>query len=327
MLQEKPVLLEALQTFYYKKNHWYGCQGLQSVIDLSFLTLLVEKYDFLKLMNYIDSKIKFKALERIFALICTFEKDDLTARPSIFGSAPEAPLFSQIQESNEKEPVAMIFVCHDNESMSRIIHHNYYIIWVGNREISDLYMKYPKLIIARNLENNIEYEPRLLTFTAWYAIVKNDLFMDYSYLCILEYDVLIVDSFEKCVKDEIIKQSNIINLSFLIDLNLLMAVDQKLIEDFLVLKDIDPQILSQIKHWGCSTNQCIHRDVLKDFVEWYSDSYSLIKKRDSKEFSFYHERLFMIYLKSRNIEVLYYLQILSHLQIRSHTFYPEIFVS
>ena len=70
----------------------------------------------------------------------------------------------------------IIFVCHNNESISQVIHYNKQIILVGNTEINDEYKNNPNITIARNLEHNIEYEPKLLTFTAWYAISKNKLF-------------------------------------------------------------------------------------------------------------------------------------------------------
>jgi len=56
--------------------------------------------------------------------------------------------------------VAIIFICHDNDSISKVIHHNHFIILVGDKEISDEYSKYPKLTIARNLKDNIEEEKK-----------------------------------------------------------------------------------------------------------------------------------------------------------------------
>ena len=46
------------------------------------------------------------------------------------------------------------------------------------------------------MQLNIENEKALLTFTAWYAIIKNNLFSNYKYLCILEYDVVLDNNFK-----------------------------------------------------------------------------------------------------------------------------------
>jgi hypothetical protein len=109
--------------------------------------------------------------------------------------------------------IAIIFICHDNASIQSVVHYDHYIIVVGNNEIDEKYLNVPKIIIARNLKNNIEYEPKLLTFTAWYAITKNNLFLDCKYLCIFEYDVVIKDNFYSKIAQHF-DVDTISNLSF-----------------------------------------------------------------------------------------------------------------
>jgi len=53
---------------------------------------------------------------------------------------------------------AIVFVCHDNNSIESVLNYNYYILFVGNREIDENYKNNPKIIIARDLSNNIEHE-------------------------------------------------------------------------------------------------------------------------------------------------------------------------
>ena len=163
---------------------------------------------------------------------------------------------------------AIIFVCHDNDSISKVIHYNHHIILVGYKEISKEYLQYPKLIIARDLKNNIENEQKLLSFTAWYAIIKNNLFSEYDYLCILEYDVLLHELFENYINDTL-NSSNISNISFIIRYEHIYTYDTNInvMNKFLELKNIDPNIVSQMNGWGNTTNQCIRRDILSDFVD------------------------------------------------------------
>jgi hypothetical protein len=141
-------------------------------------------------------------------------------------------------------------VCHDSDSIKQVIHHNCPIIFVGDKECD---IDYPKLIIARNLENNIEYEKKLLTFTAWYAIIKNNLFLDYTYLCILEYDVNLKSNFEEEMNKLLTDK---INVSFIKSgiSGFHHDIKYNLIHDFLRKSEIDLNAIN-LNDWGSSTNQ------------------------------------------------------------------------
>ena len=54
-----------------------------------------------------------------------------------------------------------------------------------------------------------------------------------------------------------------------------------------------------------------------DYWDWYYPSYSIIKENHSAKLSYYHERLFMVYLKIKNInyKLIYGLQ---HYHLSSH---------
>ena len=80
--------------------------------------------------------------------------------------------------------VKIVLVCHNIDIVTAILaddmKQNFHIIFVGNNPISDELYTNNRITIARNLPNNIESEKELLTFTAWYAIVKNNLFIEYD---------------------------------------------------------------------------------------------------------------------------------------------------
>ena len=211
----------------------------------------------------------------------------------------------------------VVFVCHDNESIANVIHHNKNIIFVGNKQISDEYINNPKIIIARNLENNIEYENKLLTFTAWYAICKNNLFTEYAFLCILEYDVELDKNFENNLQTRCLLNNNEV-ISFLHDSNnryLYVHVEKNVLDNFLMSKNQRIDILD--KGWGTSTNQCIPRNILCNFVDWYYPDCLNIKLNDYNFFSFYHERIFMFYLRNNGINFTI-VDGLKHYQKNSH---------
>jgi len=215
----------------------------------------------------------------------------------------------------------IVFICHDNYSISRVIGKNQYIMFVGDKEIDEKYSSYSKLIIARNLENNIEYEKKLLTFTAWYAISKNNLFSEYEYICILEYDAIITDDFENILQNEC-KTNEYSVYSFLnhyVD-GMYTDIDCNVLRNYLTQQNIDPYFENYISYWGSSSNQCIRRTILCEFVDFYYNSYSFFKNEHHSNLSWYHERVFMIYLKHKSIEYKTIPNVLSHCQANSHNY-------
>ena len=75
--------------------------------------------------------------------------------------------------------IVIVYICHNIDTYKTIRERNIrptpYIIFVGNGEITEEIEKDPHVFIARNQPINIENEPKLLTFTAWYLIVMNNL--------------------------------------------------------------------------------------------------------------------------------------------------------
>jgi hypothetical protein len=67
------------------KTKWFGCFGLQSVIEYDFLNKLSEKYNLFNLLEIINNREKRMNAERIFALLCTAEEEELHINPSIYG--------------------------------------------------------------------------------------------------------------------------------------------------------------------------------------------------------------------------------------------------
>jgi hypothetical protein len=70
---------------YNKRDSWNGCFGVQSIMSYDFLEKLENKYGLFNLLNYITNRSFRMAMERIFAVLCTFEKPDLTTDSSLFG--------------------------------------------------------------------------------------------------------------------------------------------------------------------------------------------------------------------------------------------------
>jgi len=153
----------------------------------------------------------------------------------------------------------------------------------------------------------------LLRVRAWYAIIKNNLFEDSEYICILEYDVNLNHNFfdetrNACSDNDVIAflgGSNHWNSD--IDMNVMNSfISEK--------KHIS---YNSNNHWYYTTNMCMRRTVLADFVGWYYPDYQFIKERHPVKLSWYHERLFSVFISDRKFKVK---QIggLHHFQNNSH---------
>jgi hypothetical protein len=217
---------------------------------------------------------------------------------------------------------ALVFICHNLYSFNKIKKYlkfkNCFVIIVGNKIDSSFFDKNEKIFIAKNFNDNIENEKKLLTFTAWYLIAKNNLFLNFSHICLLEYDVILRDDYMLQQLDTFTKEYDIIsfnggNSDFHTDI----VIDIK--NEFLNLKNLNvDQFNSDNLFWYHSTNHCIKRTILVDFVDWYYPDCFNIKLKDYHKFSYYHERLFSVYILNYNYKIYLFRNSLTHMQNNSH---------
>jgi hypothetical protein len=71
---------------YYDKNNWYGCFGVASLIDLSFLDKVFDTFDFENVIKNVKCRPHREAMERIFALLCILLDKTIVQTPSMFGN-------------------------------------------------------------------------------------------------------------------------------------------------------------------------------------------------------------------------------------------------
>ena len=208
----------------------------------------------------------------------------------------------------------IIFICHNNDTVSKIRekYPSATIIFVGNSEFN---RDDPNIYLAREFPNNIEHIPKLLTFTAWYLIVKNNLFTEYEYLCLLEYDVILSDNFEENLKQKCQTENPDIVSFMTIYRYFFWDINQKLFSRFLEKKNCTYNI---DQPWYSTTNHCMRRSILSDFVDWYYPDCLDFLYLDRKMVSWYHERWFSMY--SNILSKTVCLQDgLTHIQHGSHT--------
>ena len=74
---------------YNTKDQWYGCFGVMSVITYNMIHDINLKYNFFKLLDSIRSRKQRMMLERIFAVILSYEASLTKETSSYFGNIQE----------------------------------------------------------------------------------------------------------------------------------------------------------------------------------------------------------------------------------------------
>jgi hypothetical protein len=110
---------DILKKYYNNRELIHGCFGVQSVISYKFLHMLEEKYSLFNLLDIIYSRNERMNLERIFALMCIHENNELSNKPSIFGVIHQYTTFGYSYEDYIKDK-------NDNNLSKEIIK-----VWTG----------------------------------------------------------------------------------------------------------------------------------------------------------------------------------------------------
>jgi hypothetical protein len=211
----------------------------------------------------------------------------------------------------------VVFVCHNQATIDRVKHHlmhdHVYVLLVGMHADPPTH---PRIVTACQLPHHIEAEHQLLTFTAWYAIVKNKLWDEYESYCILEYDCIVRDM-PKFHHDLNARTEKVV--CFFTDRNnFFVDVNPTCFNAFLKSKHITT-VFQRDHLWGSSTNQCINKELLNEFVDWYFPYCLYFKVWDYYNYSFYHERLFAVFLLQRGIPLTIFTdEKMVHEEVRSH---------
>jgi hypothetical protein len=220
-------------------------------------------------------------------------------------------------------------VCHNQEFIIEFLDTqkfnmlpNYRFIFVGNGEIN-LIKKISNIIVCNKLPKNIEEYSNLCSFTAWYAITKNNLYTS-NYLCLLEYDIACSPELHKhnmfAISQDIrtalygYSKAPVNHRVFYRSTPILeLALNETYNIDLLsFINNYGPQIT----YWLTTTNMMMHKNVLCSFVDWY---FPMIEKFKHEPLSAYvHERAIHIFSLLNNIQLNYIKNSIRHHQKCSH---------
>lgn len=221
--------------------------------------------------------------------------------------------------------VAIVFICHDNTTINECLEktNNCYVLFVGDNDIDAELRMNSRVTVVRDLQNNIESEKKLLTFTAWYAIIKNNLFLEYQYICLFEYDVIIEPTFETTLRSMTQNATNDVIYFMWVDFCFMPDISEDVFDEFLRSKNVEEPNKYKVTSWFCTTNHCILRNILDDFVDWYyPNCLTIIKAKDHKRLSWYHERMFHVYTNLNNLVAVHKGGV-QHLFKNSHGIFQE----
>jgi hypothetical protein len=183
-----------------------------------------------------------------------------------------------------------------------------------------------KHIDCKALKNNLEDYPFLCSYTAWFAIAKNNLFNN-PFVSMIEYDTKISSKFHSVNLEIISNQKQ--------DNNFVIAYSKTLTDHYVFYKstpwleltlkkiyNIDLRAFvesNKQKHpfWPTTTNITAPQSILLKFVEWFDPISKYIRSEPLG--SYVHERAFFVFCVINNIDIVYpKYNVLQHQQLCSH---------
>lgn len=198
-------------------------------------------------------------------------------------------------------------------------------VFLGNNDC-DLVKDLPNVIIARNIEHNIEEYPKLTSYTGWYALYKNNL-INSEYVNFFEYDVNYIDGFSEINKEMLNLNCDFIGyfpmrLTDPVYLNMSQYTDSLI--DSIKIKtgvNIHELINKKINEnpnaiWSSSSNSTWKVTALNEYINWFSTFIDDIK---TNQFSGHmHERSISFYYYLFNKKVKVVNGLMTHFQLNSH---------
>lgn len=224
--------------------------------------------------------------------------------------------------------ISTFIVCHDQDIIlkdsPKFNHINYKWIFVGKKDCSKI-KHLSNVIVARDLKHNIEQYKNLCSYTAWYAIVKNQLCSTKN-IAVLEYDCDISKNFESECLSIMSKMKNKGVIGFLNSL-LVHPIYLKATPYFPanVEKMYGIKVEEIINHyastnfdnnWNSGSNAVMSLEYLNGFVDW---SYPILTMNvEDPLIAHVHERLIKLYSILFKVDTVVDPTLLRHYQHISH---------
>ena len=217
----------------------------------------------------------------------------------------------------------LILEFEETNKFKNLYKHTY--VFLGNREVDKL-SELNNVIIARNLEHNLEEYPLFTSFTGWYALWKNKL-ISTKYVNLFEYDVILdpyIDQHHCKFYEQNIEMIGyvpfpIAHYQFIANKEwveyILPAIKEVYRHDlnqyFLKLVQNNPKAI-----WSSTSNTTFRVDIFEEYMNWFEPLIPHLK--DTKTCGHAHERSITFFSHMRKKKQLITQGILQHLQLDSH---------
>lgn len=162
---------------------------------------------------------------------------------------------------------------------------DYQYLFLGVKPVDKLDSLRNKVIVARELQDNIEHDKCLFDYTGWYALVKNNL-INNEHLIVVHYDCLLYKNFEKEIKKAFKKNPNyFINFQphlltcdyFIPDKYAKTAIQaMKDVFGIDIRAKIDEAIKNGDKYWPGGGSFACSKKWLEDYVNWIEKIHSIL---------------------------------------------------
>ena len=179
------------------------------------------------------------------------------------------------------------------------------------------------VIIARDLPDNIEDSPRLLSFTGWYAVAKNDLATS-KHVVMVEYDITAFDGFTARTSAALAETHCIAGyIPFQLSHPMYLHATQWFPASLSTIYGIDVPTLIRdhlseggADLWTSTTNAALRTEDLGSFVDWFMPLATVFLHDPVG--AHVHERTVPIFCLLNQIANTYVPGVLEHTQARSH---------
>ena len=203
--------------------------------------------------------------------------------------------------------------------------HEYTYVFLGQRPVDKL-TGLPNVIIARDLEHNLEQYPLFTSYTGWYALWKNNL-LDSQYLNLFEYDTMLDPYFEQNHSKFYEANSEMIgyvpfpisHFQFIQNRDWVEYLIPSIKKNYNV--DVDRFYQDILKRnpqafWSSTSNTTFRKDIFEEYMKWFEPMIDDLK--DTKTCGHAHERSISIFAHLKKKKLFLTQNLLKHLQLDSH---------
>lgn len=203
--------------------------------------------------------------------------------------------------------------------------YDYIYVFLGKRDV-DKIVNLENVIVARNLEHNLEQYPLFTSFTGWYALWKNNL-IDTEYVNMFEYDVILSQTIDQTHSKFYNQKVEMIGYNPFPMANYHFIQNPDWVEYIIpAIKEVHKQdlvtyfnrLISQNPQavWSSTSNTTFRRDIFEQYMKWFEPLIPYLK--DTKTCGHAHERSITFFAHLQKKKQILTRGLLTHLQLDSH---------